>query len=188
MKFRFSQLALILIILHAFISSSNAEVLLEIGIHTGGDEITLVDATNTVIESTNAGDKLSFALGGTKAITDNFEGQFSFGIKSDSHHTVDDEASWVRYPVNAMLFFHNENLRLGLGATVHFSPKYKVSGNTNNASSSFKDAIGALFEIDYRLNQQFHLGLRYTDIKYERENDGRRFDGSSVGLLLILLI
>ncbi|MGD8926989.1 MAG: hypothetical protein PVG20_09050 [Thioalkalispiraceae bacterium] len=188
MKFRYIQVALVLIIPYVFIPSSYAEALLELGIHSGGDEITLVDGSNTVIESTKAGSLYSFSLGGTLDYTDTIAAQLSFGIKSDSNFTKDNEASWVRYPFNAMLFYHRDNFRLGLGATVHFSPKYKVSGETKNASSSYKDALGALFEIDYRLNQQFHLGLRYTDIKYVRETDSASFDGSSVGLLLIVLI
>jgi hypothetical protein len=188
MKSRFIFVVSVLIIANFFTPTSYAKALLELGIHTGGDEITLVDGSNNVIESTKAGKLYSFALGGTIDYTETIEAQFSFGIKSDADYTSDDEASWVRYPLNAMLFYHGGNFRLGLGATAHFAPKFKVSGTTKNASDSYKDAIGALFEIDYRLNEQFYLGLRYTDIDYVRENDGQSFNGSSVGLLLILLI
>jgi len=187
MKFRFISLALVLILPYVFTSPVFAEVLIEFGVQSGGDEITLVSDTNTVIESTRAGGKYSFSLGGTKALTDKIEAQFSLGVLSDANYTKDDEASWERYPVNAMLFYRTENFRLGLGATAHFFPKFKVSGTTKNASTTYKDAIGALFEVDYRLNQDFHLGLRYTDIKYDSEADGTRYDGSSVGLLLIVL-
>lgn len=188
MKLRLISLALVLIIANVFISSSFAETLIEVGIHSGGDEITLVSESNAVIESTKAGGLYSFAFGGTKAYTDNIEAQLSFGIKSDASYSADNEFSWVRYPLNAMLFYHTKHLRLGLGATAHFYPKFKVSGTTKNASTTYKDAIGALFEIDYELDQIFHLGLRYTDIKYDSETDGRRFDGSSIGLLLIVLL
>lgn len=188
MKFRFILATLVFLILYGLIPSAYARALVELGVHTGGDELTLVDDTNTVIESTKAGALYSLALGGTLAITDNIETQFSIGIKSDSNFTTDSEASWVRYPVNGMLFYYSEDFRLGLGATVHVYPKYKVSGATKNASSSYKDAIGGLLEIDYRVTGQLHMGLRYTNIQYVREDDGRRFDGSSIGVLLILLI
>jgi len=187
MKFRFIPVALVLILLDLLIPSAFADVLIEFGIQSGGDEITLVSDTNDVIESTKAGGEYSFSVGGTKALTDNIEAQLSLGVISDANYTKDDEATWERYPLNAMLFYRTENFRLGLGATAHFSPKFKVSGTTKNASTTYKDAIGALFEIDYRLNKDFHLGLRYTDIKYDSEVDGKRFDGSSVGLLLIVL-
>jgi hypothetical protein len=187
MKFRFIAVALVLILPYVFIPAAFAEVLIEFGIQSGGDEITLVSDTNAVIESTKAGGRYSFAIGGTKALTDNIEAQLSLGIISDADYTKDDEATWERYPLNAMLFYRTENFRFGLGATAHFSPKFKVSGTTKNASTTYKDAIGGLFEIDYRLNRDFHLGLRYTNIKYDSEADGTRFDGSSVGLLLIVL-
>ena len=152
------------------------------------DEIILVDDSNVVIESTKAGELYSLALGGTLALTDNIEAQFSLGIKSNSNYAFDSEASWVRYPINAMLFYNYENFRLGLGATAHLFSKYKVSGATKNASSTYKNALGGLLEIDYRVSQSLHLGLRYTSIQYVSEDDGRGYDGSSIGLLLILLM
>jgi hypothetical protein len=188
MKFRFILTALVLNIPLGFIPSAYARVLVELGIHTGGDEMTLVDDSNAVIESTKAGELYSLALGGTKAFTDNIEAQFTIGIKSNSNYALDSEASWVRYPVNGMIFYYSENYRLGLGATAHLYPKYKVSGTTKNASSSYKNALGGLLEFDYRLSGQLYLGLRYTAIEYVREDDGKRFDGSSIGLLLLLLI
>lgn len=188
MKFRFILAASVLIIPFGLVSSAYAQFLFEIGVHTGGDEITLVDDSNAVIESTKAGSLYSLELGGTIAVTDNTEAQISFGIKSDANYSKDNEASWVRYPLNGMYFYHTEKFRLGLGATVHFTPKYKVSGTTKNASSTYKNAIGGLLEVDYRLSEQVHMGLRYTNIQYVREDDDRRFDGNSIGLMLLLLI
>jgi len=188
MKLRLISVALVFITPNVFISTSFAETLVEFGIHSGGDEITLVSESNTVIESTKAGSKYSFSIGGTKAFTDNYEAQFSFGIKSDASYSTDNESSWVRYPLNAMLFYHSEDLRLGLGTTAHLFAKFKASGTTNNASTTYKDAIGALFEIDYRLDRQYYLGLRYTSIKYVSEDNGNSYDGSSVGILIIVLI
>ena len=188
MELRFIKVALVLIIPYVFVPSSYAEVILELGIHTGEKEITLVDSSNAVVESTKAGRRYSFALGGTVDATDNLEAQFTFGIKSDARYSEDSKASWVRYPFNAILFYHKEEFRLGLGATVHLFPKYEVSGETVNASNSYEDAIGALLEFDYRINELFLVGLRYTNIDYVREVDGKSFDGSSIGLLIILTI
>jgi len=188
MRHNLFSLALVLFVSNTIIPSSFAEVLLEAGIHTGGDEITLLDNSNTVIESTRAGSKYTLNIGGTKSFTDNVEAQFSLGIKSDASYSADKEASWVRYPLNAMLFYRTNKFRVGLGATAHFYPEFKVSGTTQNVSTKYEDAIGALFEIDYRLDSVFHLGLRYTDINYVSETNGQSFDGSSVGLLLIVLI
>ena len=188
MKPGFITTALALIIPFSFIPSAHARVLFELGVHTGGDELILVDESTMATESTKAGGLYSLALGGTLEFTDNFEAQFSFGIKSGSNYSSENEASWVRYPLNALIFYHTEDVRLGLGATVHFVPEFKVSGSTKNASSTYKEAIGGLLEIDYRLTGEFYLGLRYTAIQYVRESDNRSFDGSSVGLLLLLLI
>ena len=126
--------------------------------------------------------------GSTIDLTDNLETQLSVGIKSDANFGKDYEASWVRYPLNAILFYRQENFRFGIGATAHLFPKYEVSSATVNASNTYEDAIGAILEFDYRINELAHLGLRYTDIDYVRESDGMSFDGSSVGLLIIFLI
>lgn len=188
MKFRFITAVLVLIISLGFISCASARILIELGVHTGGDDTTLVDDSDVVIESTKAGGLYSLALGGTIDFTDNIEAQLSFGIKSDGKSSSDSNASWVRYPLNSMLFYRSENFRLGLGVTAHLSPKHKVSGAINNASNTYKDAIGSLVEIDYKINEVVFLGMRYTNIEYVRKDDGRRIDGSSIGLLLLLLL
>lgn len=188
MILRVITVALVSIIPYVFPASSYARVLIELGVHTGEEEITLIDGSNAVIQSTKAGSLYSFSLGGTIDLTDNLETQLSVGIKSDANFAKDYEASWVRYPLNAILFYRKENFRLGIGATAHLFPKYEVSSTTVNASNTYEDAIGAILEFDYRINELAHLGLRYTDIDYVRENDGQSFDGSSIGLMIIFLI
>ncbi len=188
MKIRIITVFLILIIPYVFTPSSYADVLFELGIHTGEGEISLVDNSNAVVASTKAGRLYSFSIGGTIEHTDNLETQLSFGIKSDGQFSTDSETSWVRYPFNAIVFYRKQNFRIGLGATAHLFSKYETSGPAVNASNTYEDAIGAIVEFDYRINEQFHLGLRYTDINYVRENDSKRFDGSSIGIMLILLV
>lgn len=163
-----------------------AGVVVELGGHFGGSELVTEPDTNGDQYIINAGERLSFAIGGAKQYTPAIEGQFSLGIKSDVIEGRDSELSWVRYPVNGLLFYRTETFRLGLGLTYHFSPELSGSGIAGNISQSYDDALGALFEMDFHITSGFMWGLRYTRIEYEPADGGTVLDGESVGLLLIV--
>jgi len=165
-----------------------AETLLEAGVHSGGDELIIDNYSNGAKDSSNAGDLFSFAIGGTKSFTKNIEGQLSIGVKSNIINTTEPEVTWVRYPLNAIVFYRSETYRIGLGITTHFSPKLKGNGVASNISEGYKDAIGGLFEVDFTINKHFLWGIRYTSINYESNLRNRNVKGNSLGLLIIALI
>ena len=172
----------------AYTPASFSETLLEVGIHLGGDELITHNYTNGAKDSLKAGEIFSLSIGGTKSFTPKIEGQLSFGVKSDFVHSTEKEVDWVRYPLNSILFYRADKYRIGLGLTVHFSPKLKGTGVASNISESFKDAIGGIVEVDRRLSKIYLWGLRYTNITYESNQGGRKVSGNSLGILLIAIL
>jgi len=176
---------LLLIVILTYSRASFADTIVEVGFHLGGDELIQEPYTNGETGSLKAGNMFSFYLGGLKQYTEQFEGQFSLGIKSDVIYSGDVEVSWVRYPLNAMLFYRAEKFRVGLGVTNHFSPKVKGNDFASNVTQSYKDALGAEFEVDFNLKPGFLWGIRFTKIEYETTAGDRIVNGDSVGVLLI---
>lgn len=176
------------IVLLAYSHASFSEALVEVGIHLGGDELIIEDYSNGAKNSAKAGNLFSFAIGGVKSFSDTIDGQLSIGIKSDIIKTDNPEVVWIRYPINAMLFYGRENYRVGLGLTAHLSPKLKGNGVASNISENYKDAIGGLFEIDFTIDTTFKWGLRFTNIKYDSKLRDRSVSGNSLGILMIALI
>lgn len=178
---------IIFIIFLAYAPASFSETLLEAGIHMGGDELIIDNYSNGAKDSAKAGNLFSFAIGGMKSFAEKFEAQLSIGIKSDIITSGEPEITWIRYPLNAMVFYRAESYRIGLGLTDHLSPKIEGNGIASNISETYKDAIGALLEVDIQINTSFLWGLRYTNITYESRMRNRSVDGNSLGLLIIAL-
>ena len=179
---------ILFIILLMYGPTSFAETLIEAGVHLGGNELIIENYSNGANDSAKGGGLFSFAMGGTKSFTKNIDGQLSIGIRSDIINSGDPEVTWVRYPLNAMLFYRKETYRIGLGLTAHLSPKVEGNGVANNISENYKDAIGGLLEVDFSINKTFLWGLRYTNIKYESDRRDRSVSGNSFGILLIALL
>lgn len=177
-----------LIFLLTYIPSSYAQTLIEAGIHYGGDELVTTNFTNGQRISDRAGNLFSLAFGGTKAYSDTVVGQFSIGAKTDIVNNSNPEVTWVRFPLNTTLFYRQAKYRVGLGLTVHFSPKLKGTGVASNITTDFKDAIGGIFEVDFNIGKTFLWGLRYTRIDYQSKIGDRRMNGDSLGLLIIALL
>lgn len=165
-----------------------AGTVFEAGIHLGGDELITEPYSNGEKGSIEAGGVFSLALGGTKDFTSNIQGQFSIGIKSDDVYPGETKVTWVRYPLNVMMFYRSSAYRVGLGVTTHFAPKLKGADVASNISESYKDALGGIFEVDFNIDKSFYWGLRYTNINYESSLRDRTVNGNSVGILIIALL
>ncbi|MDH5444261.1 MAG: hypothetical protein OEY52_01820 [Gammaproteobacteria bacterium] len=162
-----------------------ADSIVELGIHFGGDEVVQEPYTNGQIDSIKAGELFSFDVGRLLSHSPNWESQITFGIKSDAKYDRDVEISWVRYPLNGIIFYRMQYMRVGVGATIHFSPKLQGGGHAGNVSEEYKNAPGGLLELDVIYNEKFLWGVRLTFIEYESTKTGRVIDGSSIGFLII---
>ena len=169
----------------AYSQVAYSDMIIEAGFHLGGDELIQESYTNGETGSLKAGNMFSFDFGPLKQFSESFEAQLTLGIKSDVIYSGDVEVSWIRYPLNALFFYRAEKYRLGLGATYHLSPKVKGQDFASNVSQAYKNALGALLEIDFDIKPGFMWGLRYTRIDYETEEGDRVVDGNSLGILII---
>jgi len=177
--------SLLLVLSLAYSQAAWSDMIIEAGFHLGGDELIQEPYSNGETGSIKAGNMFSFDFGPLKQFSEQFEGQLSLGIKSDVIYSGDVEVSWIRYPLNTLLFYRAEKYRLGLGVTYHFSPKLKGGDFASNISQSYKNAFGTLLEIDFNLKSGFMWGLRYTRIEYETTQGDRVVDGNSLGILII---
>ena len=177
--------SLLLLIALAYSQVACSDMIIEAGFHLGGDELLQEPYSNGEKGSLKAGNMFSFDLGPLKQFSEQFEAQFTFGIKSDVIYSGEIEVSWIRYPFNAIFFYRGEEYRLGLGATYHYSPKVKGQDFASNVSQTYKNAFGALLEVDFDIKPGFMWGLRYTLIDYETEQGDRVVDGNSLGILII---
>lgn len=162
-----------------------ADSIIELGVHFGGDELIYEQYENGDKDTMKAGELFSFDFGRLYHLSPSWEMQLTFGIKSDGIFDRDVEVSWVRYPLNGFMFYRMTGVRVGLGATYHFSPQLKGSGHARNVGEKYNDAIGGLFEVDFVYSEKFLWGIRITTIEYESKKDGHVVDGSSIGFLII---
>lgn len=162
-----------------------ADTIIELGIHIGGDELIYKQYDNGKKDTMKAGELFSFSFGRLYQLPSSWETQFTFGIKSDAIYDQDVKVSWVRYPLNGLMFYRMNGVRVGLGASYHFSPQLQGSGHAANVGEKYNDTVGGLFEVDFIYTEKFMWGIRITAIEYESKMDGHVVDGSSIGLLII---
>ncbi len=162
-----------------------ADSIIELGVHFGGEEIVYGSYENGQKDSMKAGELFSFDVGRLYHLSSPWETQWTFGIKSDAKYDNDYEVSWVRYPLNGLLFYRMDSSRIGLGATIHFSPELQGTGVASNIKEEYNNALGALLEMDFIYSEKFLWGIRLTLIEYESKKDGHVADGSSIGFLII---
>jgi len=164
---------------------SSADTIIEAGIHLGGDELLTSQYEDGRQGTIKAGEMLSFAFGPLFNMSQSWKFQTTFGVKTDAEYATDIEVSWVRYPINATLFYATAKTRLGIGVTYHIDPTVKGSGAASNIRQEYDDAIGYIVEFNYRRHAGFLWGLRYTFIDYERKDSNQVAEGNSIGLLII---
>ncbi len=162
-----------------------ADSIIELGVHIGGDELIHGTFDNGKTDSIKAGGLFSFDFGRLYQFAPTWETQVTFGVKSDARYDNETKISWVRYPLNALLFYRMEDMRFGMGATYHLFPKLKGYGLAGNIVEKYNHALGGLMEVDFIRSKTFLWGIRLTLIQYESQVDQHKVDGNSIGLLII---
>lgn len=162
-----------------------ADTIIEMGVHFGGDELIYEFYENGDKDTMKAGELFSFSFGRLYQLSPSWETQLTFGLKSDAEFEQDVKVSWVRYPLNSLIFYRMADTRVGVGATYHFSPTLEGSGYAGNIGEKYHNALGGLMEFDFIKTKKFLWGIRLTFIEYESKKDGHVVDGSSLGFLII---
>lgn len=152
---------------------------LDVGVLFGGDRLAQRNYLLGGTDSVYAGKGVFADLG----VLHNFDSpawafKATVGIHDGFSSGLGSDINFKRYPVDLVVLYSDGNQHLGFGLTYHANPK--LNGNGHVPDLTFKDAVGAVLEYQYRI-----FGVRYTNIRYQVDGacTGRcGFDGSTLGL------
>ena len=183
MKIILSIVSTILFLTAPTVQASN--LLLEAGIHAGGDELVNVTFVGGMEQSMKAGGLISLSVGLISEIDETLELRTTLGYKFDSITMENGDLDFSRYPITAMLFNKGEKFSMGIGTTYHLNPKFKSSGFAGNFTVDFDNAIGFIAEVDYKLNERAYVGIQLTTIDYEVNTTlgSDKVNGNSFGVV-----
>ena len=163
-----------------FLSAAELKPALVAGYDTGGDDIQVVGFTSGKTDSIRANEGL-YLGGGVSVLNDarNLEFLGTLSMKYQAIHASNGDVTWIRFPVDALLFYRMQSFRLGAGLTYAAHARLKGSGDASYIDTSFESGLGAVVQGDY-LQGRVALGLRYTALDYRA--GGTTFKSNGVGV------
>lgn len=165
--------------------SNAAELMVQASLDLGGETLATAVYEDGEDSDVKAGQLVHLAAGIVQPFNQQLEFQATLGWKFDSADAENGSISFERFPVEAMVFFRRDALRVGGGPTVHFSPTLEGEGAASALGTyKFDDAVGLITQIDYFFQPTISLGLRATYIEYESEIEPVSVHGNSIGVVL----
>jgi hypothetical protein len=163
-------------ILAGFLAASAALVaqaaevrpLLKAGIDLGGD--TIVTATFVDGESRTIRGNEGAYFGGGMAIVSaakDWEYHLTLAYKFSLIDADNGDIEWTRLPLEALAFYRFARVRIGGGLAYHLNPRLEGSGVVGGLDIRFKNALGAIVQVDWRITENIALGARYTMLEYD---------------------
>jgi hypothetical protein len=164
-------------------SAMEVKPLLKGGYDFGGDTLVEVVFTNGDREEIKSNEGF-FIGGGVSIVNDDktIEGELSVSYKADYIEASNGDVTWSRWPVDALVFYRFQQVRLGGGLTYHLNPELDGDGIAGGLNVDFKDALGFVVQGDWRITDKMNLGLRYTNVDY-KPNNGDKVTSEGVGLV-----
>ena len=150
------------------------------GYDTGGDEIVAVTFSGGETDSIRANE--GFYLGGGVSILNdarNVEFLGTLSVKYQGLHASNGDLTWIRFPLDALVFYRLQSFRLGGGLSYVIHPMLKGSGEVSNIDVTLDNAPGVVLQGDYLMGR-VGLGLRYTLLDYKQ--NGNTIKSSGLGL------
>jgi hypothetical protein len=147
--------------------------LIKAGIDFGGDTIVTALFEDGDTEEIKANEGLYFG-GGATLINDarNFELQLTAAYKFAFIDADNGDIEWTRWPVEAIAFYRWQHVRAGAGLAYHVKPRLTGDGVVNDLNVKFKNALGAIFQVDWRITETIAVGGRLTLLEYEAKSPG----------------
>jgi len=110
----------------------------------------------------------------------------SIGIKMDGIFAENGELVFIRLPLEVMAFSTGDTLRFGAGLSYHLSPELKIDDpSLPSTTIDFDDALGFVAQLEHRLGERGHIGLKATFIDYEISGTGGgTVSGDSIGIII----
>ena len=166
---------------------SGGDVVFGSGISAGVSETSKLNGAQGL--SLNAG----FLIDTSTNNSNSFQIQTTIGAKFVRTQPASDGAimSWYRFPVEALVFYHNSDIGIRVGGGICYHVANKLSGTRQyfDLSETFNDAVGAVGQIDYVGNldskSRYTIGLRYINLEYvSQKYDGRTLNANGYGLVI----
>ena len=185
---------LTLLTLASINASDDLKPILQMGYDFGGTTLATVEHDGYYESSINkirAGQGLSFEAG---AVIDspNLELQFLIGYKFDNESASNGDVTWDIIPFTALAMFKSHRWKFGGGLTYHLNPALNGSfkgydGNGDyfhdEADDEYENAFGAVAQMQYRLTNNFSMGLKGTFIEYKLKKDNTiTAKGNAIGV------
>jgi hypothetical protein len=180
---------LTMVVLSAVATASSAQAqgklraMARLSAEMGGEKVIQFQYADGSTPDVTAGGGLLVSAGAALELFNSVDAQVNAGWK---YRTIpkasNQEASWSRFPVEALLFYRTPvGLRLGGGATMHVANVLEASGDVVNSRVEFKNTPGFLVQAEYVM-RNFSFDVRYTLMKYEVESGGSgTVDANSLG-------
>ena len=160
----------------AALGAQAAEVrpLIKAGIDLGGE--TIVTANFVDGESrTIRGNEGAYFGGGMAIISaaKDWEYHLTLAYKFSLIDADNGDIEWTRVPLEALAFYRFARVRVGGGLAYHINPRLEGSGVVGGLDIRFKDALGAIVQVDWRITETVALGGRYTMLEYDAKEPAR---------------
>jgi hypothetical protein len=149
-------------------AAADIQGILKTGFDFGGDNIVTVPFTDGSTRTLKGNQ--GFYVGGGAAIINeagNWELDVTLAYKFALIHATNGDLTWTRWPLEALVFYRFQHVRLGGGLAYHISPKLEGSGVASNLDIKFKDAAGGVLQVDWRITEKISTGVRYTVLTYD---------------------
>ena len=146
------------------------------GVSIGGEHVGELDSINTREDTVKSGGGWFFGGGFRYEFPDeNMAFQSNFSIHYNSNDNKDGRSRISRFPLDFLLLYNFKNQSIGGGLTYHLSPEAKIDVKNDTLTRKMEDAMGAIVEYNYRINDNYIVGARITNIEYKTK------EGKDVG-------
>ena len=191
MRIRSFVLATVVAFLPALASTASAQSPLRgvfrLGGEYGGEQVIEFTYSDGSSPDVTAGGGIVFTAGGALQAWSSgahaVDAQLNVGVK---YRTIppatNQEATWLRFPAEALLYYRAPKFRIGAGGTMHLRNVLAASGESLDARVEFRSAPGFLLQGEY-LHRNVSFDVRYTGLKYQIEGgSSEKIDASSIGV------
>lgn len=174
------QILFILMLVTGFSGSAWAELYLEAAVESGSEEL----VTTYQGDNLYSGGGVKLALGIQQPLQpDASSFRVAVGYLSDSVVAGNGTAAIDTVTLDAQFLLASGPHRVGVGPTVHFSPRYsdRVAGYPA-LDLEFETALGVVFSYGYQPFPGLEIGARVSQIDYS--NARTTIDAGSIGVYL----
>ena len=151
--------------------AADASTMIKAGFDFGGETVVSVDVASSGSSSTKSvkANEGAFVGLGTSILMDSkkLEAEISLSYKYSSIAAQNANIDWTVLPLDALVFYHLPNFRLGGGLTYHLAPTLKGRKAASSLNAKYDDALGFVLQADFVLDKRFNFGVRYTSVDYK---------------------